>query len=110
MTICSFGSAENLHCVLVQFATSVREMIEGVDEEDWHMLSEAVKGLQSEADKGTAHAQSTLGFLHWMGCGVNLSDAKAHLYHHFAAEGGNPQSKMALAYSYYRHKVCNCTV
>ena len=30
---------------------------------------------------------------------------KALLFHHFAANGGNMQSKMALAYSYKRHAV-----
>lgn len=85
-------------------------MITGVNEEDPQMLSEAVEILKSEADKGNAHAQSTLGYLHWIGCGVKLSDARAYVLHHFAAEGGNPQSKMALAYNHFRHQVVNVLV
>lgn len=90
---------------LVQFALWIRKMAEAVNEEDPDMLKEAIVGLQSEADLGNAHAQSTLGFLHWMGCGVPYVDAKAFLYHDFAKEGGNSQSKMALAYRYFRNQV-----
>jgi SEL1 protein len=80
-------------------------MVEAVDEEDPRMLNEAIQVLRDEADEGNAHAQSTLGSLHWMACGVPHSDAKAFLYHEFAKEGGNAQSKMALAYRYYRNQV-----
>lgn len=80
-------------------------MVEAVDEEDPRMLNNAIEILRSEAVDGNAHAQSTLGFLHWMAIGVPYSDAKAYLYHEFAKEGGNPQSKMALAYRHYRNQV-----
>ncbi|KAG0601960.1 hypothetical protein M758_11G151000 [Ceratodon purpureus] len=87
-----------------RFASGIRKMVEAVNEEDPRMLNEAIQVLQDEADNGNAHAQSTLGSLHWMACGVPHSDAKAYLYHEFAKEGGNAQSKMALAYRYYRNQ------
>lgn len=88
-----------------QFASGIRKMVEAVNEEDPRMLNEAIQVLRDEADDGNAHAQSTLGSLHWMACGVPYSDPKAYLYHEFAKEGGNAQSKMALAYRYYRNQV-----
>lgn len=88
-----------------QFALGVRKMVEAVNEEDPRMLNEAVEVLRLEADNGNAHVQSTLGFLHWMACGVPYSDSKAYLYHEFGKEGGNAQSKMALAYRYFRNQV-----
>uniref|UniRef100_A0A7I4C8R2 ERAD-associated E3 ubiquitin-protein ligase component HRD3A n=2 Tax=Physcomitrium patens TaxID=3218 RepID=A0A7I4C8R2_PHYPA len=87
-----------------KFALGIRKMVEAVDEEDPRMLNNAIEILRSEAVDGNAHAQSTLGFLHWMAIGVPYSDAKAYLYHEFAKEGGNPQSKMALAYRHYRNQ------
>lgn len=80
-------------------------MIEAVNEVDYPMMKEAIELLQSEADNGNPHAQSTLGLLHWTASGVPHSDAKAYLYHEFAKEGGNAQSKMALAYRYFRNQV-----
>lgn len=98
-------SPELVFCALVQFASAIRKMAEAVNEEDPGMLKEAIEVLRVEADVGNAHAQSALGFLHWMGCGVAYGDAKAFLYHDFAKEGGNSQSKMALAYRYLRNQV-----
>lgn len=69
------------------------------------VLDEAIRSLNSEAERGNAHAESTLAFLYASGYGVQQSDAKAFLFHHFAAHKGNLQSKMALAYSYSRQQV-----
>lgn len=95
---------------LVQFASGIRKMVVSVSEEDPDLLKGAIETLRLGADVGNAHAQSALGFLHWMGCGVEYGDAKAFLYHGFAKEGGNSQSKMALAYRYFRNQVryLNC--
>ena len=71
------------------------------------VLDEAIRSLKSEAESGNAHAESTLAFLYASGYGVQQSDAKAFLFHHFAAQKGNLQSKMALAYSYSRQQVFN---
>lgn len=89
----------------VQYARGVRKMVDGIGDGDPDVLKEAVQDLQVAADRGHPHAQSTLGFLHGSGYGMDKDDAKAYLYHYFAAEGGNFQSKMALAYSYSRQQV-----
>lgn len=80
-------------------------MVEGLSNGELSVLNEAIRGLQSVAENGNVHAESTLAFLYASGSGVQQSDAKAFLYHHFAAHGGNLQSKMALAYSYSRQQV-----
>ncbi|KAG6551776.1 hypothetical protein Mapa_006593 [Marchantia paleacea] len=89
----------------VQYGKGVRKMVQGLGDGDPALLAAAIADLRVAADRGHAHAQSTLGFLHGSGYGMDKSDAKAHLYHHFAAEGGNFQSKMALAYSYHRQQL-----
>ncbi|CAM6095755.1 unnamed protein product [Calypogeia fissa] len=89
----------------VQYARGVRKMVDGIGDGDPDVLKEAVQELQAAADRGHPHAQSTLGYLHASGYGMDKDDAKAYLYHYFAAEGGNFQSKMALAYSYSRQQV-----
>jgi SEL1 protein len=91
--------------VYVQYAIGVRMMFQGVSEGEPQVLSEAIRHLQADADQGNAHAQSTLAFLLGIGYGTEQSNPKAFLLHHFAAEGGNFQSKMALAYSYSRRQV-----
>ncbi|KAL2607406.1 hypothetical protein R1flu_025979 [Riccia fluitans] len=89
----------------ILYEKGVRNMVDGLAEGDPVLLAEAISELRKAADGGHPHAQSTLGFLHGSGYGIEKSDAKAHLYHHFAAEGGNFQSKMALAYSYHRQQL-----
>jgi SEL1 protein len=91
--------------VYVQYAIGVRMMFQGVSEGEPQVLSEAIRHLQADADQGNAHAQSTLAFLLGIGYGTEQSNPKAFLLHHFAAEGGNFQSKMALAYSYSRQQM-----
>ncbi|CAK9276017.1 unnamed protein product [Sphagnum jensenii] len=88
-----------------EYAIGVRMMFQGVSEGEPQVLSEAIRHLQADADQGNAHAQSTLAFLLGIGYGTEQSNPKAFLLHHFAAEGGNFQSKMALAYSYSRQQM-----
>eukprot|EP00271_Cylindrocystis_brebissonii_P006534 TRINITY_DN19309_c0_g1_i1.p1 TRINITY_DN19309_c0_g1~~TRINITY_DN19309_c0_g1_i1.p1 ORF type:complete len:740 (-),score=130.61 TRINITY_DN19309_c0_g1_i1:357-2576(-) len=65
---------------------------------------QAMETLSRAAEEGHPHAQSVLAYLHASGYGVPLSEAKAFMYHTFAAKGGSFQSKMALAYSYLRQQ------
>lgn len=88
-----------------EYAAAVRKMMESVSKVEPLLLDEAIRGLKSEAESGNAHALSTLAFLSASGYGVQQSDAKSFLFHHFAANGGNLQSKMALAYSYSRQQM-----
>lgn len=87
------------------YVSGVNKMMLAVSEGEPELMKEAISDLHLSADGGYAHAQSTLGLLFEIGSGVEQSDAKAFLYHHFAAEGGNFQSKMALAYTYYRQQM-----
>uniref|UniRef100_A0A0D6R345 DOD-type homing endonuclease domain-containing protein n=1 Tax=Araucaria cunninghamii TaxID=56994 RepID=A0A0D6R345_ARACU len=96
---------ENISAEDRLYISGVNKMMFAVGEGNPDLLKEAIEDFQPAADSGHAHAQSTLGFLYASGCGVEQSNAKAFLYHHFAAEGGNLQSKMALAYTYYRQQI-----
>lgn len=52
---------------------------------------------------GNSTAQSIVGFMYATGIGnaVERDQAKALMYHEFAAEGGNTRSEMTLAYRYH---------
>ncbi|EPS25646.1 hypothetical protein PDE_00580 [Penicillium oxalicum 114-2] len=52
---------------------------------------------------GNSTAQSMIGFMYATGVGdaVERDQAKALVYHEFAAEGGNTRSEMTLAYRYH---------
>ncbi|KAJ6120911.1 Tetratricopeptide-like helical [Penicillium sp. IBT 18751x] len=52
---------------------------------------------------GNSTAQSMVGFMYATGIGeaVERDQAKALMYHEFAAEGGNIRSEMTLAYRYH---------
>ncbi|GLU12894.1 hypothetical protein SLE2022_295510 [Rubroshorea leprosula] len=66
------------------------------------VMEEAAAEIEGAAVEGDPHAQSVLGFLYGMGMTRERNKAKAFLYHYLAADGGNAQSKMALAYTYAR--------
>lgn len=68
-------------------------------------LEDVVLEIESVADTGNCYAQSLLGFVYGVGMGRARSEAKAVLYHYFAAEGGDLQSKLARAYMYARQEV-----
>ncbi|XP_002989053.2 ERAD-associated E3 ubiquitin-protein ligase component HRD3A [Selaginella moellendorffii] len=87
------------------YGAAVAQLINSVNDGELELIQTAVKELQGLADQGHAHAQSTLASLYGHGYGMEQSDLKSFLFHHFAAEGGNYQSKMALAYSYYRQQL-----
>ncbi|XP_010265046.1 PREDICTED: ERAD-associated E3 ubiquitin-protein ligase component HRD3A [Nelumbo nucifera] len=84
------------------YYSGVRKMISAATSGDPRAMGEAASLIESAAVAGFPHAQSALGFLFGTGQLREQSGAKAFLYHHFAAEGGNMQSKMALAYNYFR--------
>jgi len=69
------------------------------------LIEEGAAEIAAVAETGHPAAQSVLGFLWEMGLLRERSKGKAFLYHHFAAEGGNMQSMMALAYKYTRQDV-----
>ena len=69
------------------------------------VMGEAASEIEAAATAGNPHAQSALGFLYEMGMMRERKREKALMYHSFAADGGNTQSKMALAYIYSRQEV-----
>ncbi|KAG7586913.1 Sel1-like repeat [Arabidopsis thaliana x Arabidopsis arenosa] len=69
------------------------------------LMEEAVSEIDSSASSGDPHAQSVMGFVYGIGMMRETSRSKSILHHHFAAEGGNMQSKMALAFRYLRQNM-----
>ncbi|XP_049393811.1 ERAD-associated E3 ubiquitin-protein ligase component HRD3A [Solanum stenotomum] len=87
------------------YYSSVSKIVKAYSRGDERAMEEAASEIEAAASAGHPHAQSILGFLYGMGIGRERSKAKSFLYHHFAAEGGNMQSKMALAYTYSRQEM-----
>ncbi|PKI77827.1 hypothetical protein CRG98_001791 [Punica granatum] len=87
------------------YYSGVDKMVSSVSSGDERPMEAAASEIEASAMAGYPHAQSALGFLYGMGQMRERSKVKAFLYHHFAAEGGNMQSKMALAYTYSRQDV-----
>lgn len=84
------------------FYSGIRKIMSAVSSGDVSLMDEASGEIEAAEKLGNPAAQSVLGFLCGMGLMREKNKAKAFLYHHFAAEGGNMQSKMALAYIYRR--------
>lgn len=87
------------------YYNGVRKMVEAASRGEFRIMEEAAAEIEAAAALGQPHGQSVMGFLYSMGIGRERSEGKAFLHHHFAAQGGNMQSKMALAYTYYRQDV-----
>ncbi|KAM3268808.1 ERAD-associated E3 ubiquitin-protein ligase component HRD3A [Capsicum chacoense] len=87
------------------YYSAVSKIVKAYSRGDERAMEEAASEIEAAAVAGHPHAQSILGFLYGMGIGRERSKAKSFLYHHFAAEGGNMQSKMALAYTYSRQEM-----
>ncbi|CAN6465964.1 unnamed protein product [Victoria cruziana] len=92
------------------YFSSVRQMVNAAAAGELDAMDEAVAAIDEIARRGHPHAQSVMGFLHGAGCRADRSASKAFTYHFFAAEGGNPQSKMALAYTYFRQEMFDKSV
>ncbi|CAH9106876.1 unnamed protein product [Cuscuta europaea] len=84
---------------------SARKMVTASSRGDARAMEEIGSEMEAIAAEGYPHAQSVMGFLYGMGMVREKNKAKSLLYHHFAAEGGNMQSKMALAYAYTRQEM-----
>lgn len=91
---------------MMLYYSGVRKMVRSVSEGEASFMEEAVAEIEAAAGGGYAHAQSALGFFYNMGMVRESDRAKGFMYHYFASEGGNMQSKMALAYAYSRQDVC----
>ncbi|KDP25988.1 hypothetical protein JCGZ_22718 [Jatropha curcas] len=87
---------------MAEYYSGVQKMLSAVSGGEVRLMEEATAEIEAAAVAGNPHAQSVLGFLYGLGQMREWSKAKAFLYHHFAAEEGSMQSKMALAYTYTR--------
>ncbi|CAH2057256.1 unnamed protein product [Thlaspi arvense] len=91
--------------VEAQYYSGVTKMVEAVSSGDPRLMDDAASQIEAAAAAGYPHAQSALGFLYNLGITRERNRAKAFMYHCFAADGGNMQSKMALAYAYFRQEM-----
>ncbi|KAK3008901.1 hypothetical protein RJ639_014934 [Escallonia herrerae] len=89
------------------YYSGLRKMVGAMSEEegDPGMMERSVSEIEAAAGGGHPHAQSAMGFLYSMGMAREKNRAKGFLYHTFASDGGNLQSKMALAYTYSRQEM-----
>lgn len=79
--------------------------MEALSRGEYGLMEEAASEIDAASTSGDPHAQSVMGFFYNMGMTREKNKAKAFLHHYFAAHDGNMQSKMALAYTYYRQEV-----
>ncbi|KAK3036989.1 hypothetical protein RJ639_029978 [Escallonia herrerae] len=89
------------------YYSGLRKMVGAMSEEegDPGMMERAVSEIEAAAAGGHPHAQSAMGFLYSVGMAREKNRTKGFLYHTFASDGGNLQSKMALAYTYSRQEM-----
>lgn len=80
-------------------------MVRAVSSGEEGLMDEGASEIETAAFSGHPHARSVLGFLQNTGQMREKNKGKGFMYHFFAAEGGNMQSKMSLAYTYYKQDV-----
>nr|VDD30701.1 unnamed protein product [Brassica oleracea] len=66
--------------------------------------------IEAASSSGDPHSQSLMGFVYGTGMMREKSKSKSFLRHNFAAEGGNMQSKMTLAFTYLRQNMLSYRV
>ncbi|KAL5697355.1 ERAD-associated E3 ubiquitin-protein ligase component hrd3a [Ranunculus cassubicifolius] len=101
----SSSSSSDTNLEVKRYYDAIRGMISAISSSDVSLMREGAAEIEDLANQGNPHAQSALGFLYGTGQLRDTSAAKAFLHHHFASQGGNLQSKMALAYTYYRQNM-----
>ncbi|BAT79177.1 hypothetical protein VIGAN_02200600 [Vigna angularis var. angularis] len=85
---------------LSEFDDAYYSAVEKLMSNNLTLTEDGVVEITIGAETSHPAVQSVLGFFWEMGLLRKRSKGKAFLYHHFVAEGGNMQSKMALAYKY----------
>ncbi|XP_010540030.1 PREDICTED: ERAD-associated E3 ubiquitin-protein ligase component HRD3A-like [Tarenaya hassleriana] len=85
-----------------KYYSGLHKIFSAASEGNARLMEDAVAEIEAVAAAGDPQAQSVMGFVYGMGMMREKSAAKSFTYHHFAAEGGNMQSKMALAFTYIR--------
>jgi SEL1 protein len=87
------------------FVAGASAMISAASTGNEAAFSTASAQIEAAAAGGHPGAQSALAFLTGAGMTRPVSRSRAFLLHKFAADAGDLQSKMALAYSYFRQEV-----
>ncbi|KAL1216861.1 ERAD-associated E3 ubiquitin-protein ligase component HRD3A [Cardamine amara subsp. amara] len=95
----------DIHASSPQYYSGLHKILSAASEGNTSLMEEAVSELEFSASSGDPHAQSVMGFVYGIGMMRETSRSKSILNHHFAAEGGNLQSKMALAFRYLRQNM-----
>ncbi|KAL6645812.1 hypothetical protein ACP70R_017420 [Stipagrostis hirtigluma subsp. patula] len=87
------------------FVAGARAMLSAASAGDEAAFATAAAQIEAAAAGGHPGAQSALAFLSGAGMTRPASRSRAFLLHKFAADAGDLQSKMALAYSYFRQEM-----
>jgi SEL1 protein len=87
------------------FVAGARAMISAASSGDDGAFSTACAQIEAAAAGGHPGAQSALAFLSGAGMTRPVSRSRAFLLHKLAADAGDLQSMMALAYFYFRQEV-----
>ncbi|BAF11525.1 eRAD-associated E3 ubiquitin-protein ligase component HRD3 precursor [Oryza sativa Japonica Group] len=87
------------------FVAGVRAMLSAASAGDDAAFATAAAQIEAAATGGHPGAQSALAFLSGAGMTRPASRSRAFLLHKFAADAGDLQSKMALAYSFFRQEM-----
>ncbi|KAG2541976.1 hypothetical protein PVAP13_9NG669600 [Panicum virgatum] len=87
------------------FVAGARAMLSAASEGDDVAFVTAAAQIEAAATAGHPGAQSALAFLSSAGMTRPASRSRAFLLHKFAADAGDLQSKMAIAYSYFRQEM-----
>ncbi|KAG2553219.1 hypothetical protein PVAP13_9KG434300 [Panicum virgatum] len=87
------------------FVAGARAILSAASEGDDVAFVTASAQIEAAAAAGHPGAQSALAFLSGAGMTRPASRSRAFLLHKFAADAGDLQSKMAIAYSYFRQEM-----
>ncbi|XP_010416167.1 PREDICTED: ERAD-associated E3 ubiquitin-protein ligase component HRD3A-like [Camelina sativa] len=100
--IFELNNSSTVDLTLTPYYSGLQKIISAASEGNTRLMEEAVTELEASASAGDLHAKSVMGFVYGIGMIRETSEAKSFQQHQLAAEGGDMQSKMALAYRYIR--------
>ncbi|CAN7040941.1 unnamed protein product [Brassica rapa subsp. trilocularis] len=85
---------------LTLYYSALKKMVSAASKGNVSLMEEAVTEVNASASAGDPPGQSVMGFVYGMGMTREANGTKSFQQHQLAAEGGNMQSKMALAFRY----------
>lgn len=99
-----------VHPALTPYYSALKKMVSASSEGNFMLMEEAVNEVNASASAGDPPARSVMGFVYGMGMTREANGTKSFQQHQLAAEGGNMQSKMALAFRYVQLDVSNVNI